>query len=185
MLGGFEELPQPFKSSDVQFLFAGYSWIRKDFRIWTIYYSDKERRFAAREAKAFGPRLRKAAFIGDWAKKVRTNLVRELAEGKGPAYLEPLRVLAMTLQSAEPPDTVGGPPQLVRITQHMNTRALCVRWKGKDTLFGRPLFDYENTDYWIVDPFSGRLSRPRKFGDRPGGSGDDESEEVDQARRPE
>jgi hypothetical protein len=41
-----------------------------------------------------------------------------------------------------------------------------VRWKDNDTLFGRPLFDYENADFWIVDPFTGRFRRPRKFGNR-------------------
>jgi hypothetical protein len=44
-----------------------------------------------------------------------------------------------------------------------------VRWNGDDTLFGRPLFDYENIDFWSVDPFSGQLTPPRKFGRRPGG----------------
>src|SRR3954467_11541003 len=41
----------PFKRNDAQFIFAGYSWMRKEFRIWTIYYSEKENKFLAREAK--------------------------------------------------------------------------------------------------------------------------------------
>lgn len=57
----------PFKAEDAQFLFAGYSWRSKDFRIWTINFSEKDRIFTAREAEFFHPRLRKAAFIGDWA----------------------------------------------------------------------------------------------------------------------
>jgi hypothetical protein len=76
-------------------------------------------------------------------------------------------------------DTIGGAPQLIRITQHMNTRALCVRWEGQDTLFGRPLFDYENIDYWIVDPYSCKFSRPRKFGNRLGD--ENERENTDPA----
>jgi hypothetical protein len=28
------------------------------------------------------------------------------------------------------------------------------------------LFDYENIDYWIVDPQAGNFRRPRKFGYR-------------------
>jgi hypothetical protein len=33
----------PFKSDDAQFLFAGYSWLKKDFRIWTIQYLEREK----------------------------------------------------------------------------------------------------------------------------------------------
>lgn len=156
----------PFSSTDAQFLFAGYSWLTKDYRVWTIHYLEKEKRFAAREAVSFHKHLPKAAFIGDWAKRVRSALIKELVGLPGPAYLEPLRVLANFVRNSGPQDTIGGPPQLIRITSHMNTRPLCVRWEGRDTLFGRPLFAYENTDYWIVDPFSGRFLRPRKFGHR-------------------
>jgi len=35
----------PFSRDDAQFLFAGYSWLKKDFRIWTIQYLDTERKF--------------------------------------------------------------------------------------------------------------------------------------------
>src|ERR1700751_803354 len=42
----------PFKSDDAQFLFAGYSWLKKEFRIWTIQYLEKEKKFSAREALA-------------------------------------------------------------------------------------------------------------------------------------
>ncbi len=41
-----------------------------------------------------------------------------------------------------------------------------VRWNDEDTLFGRPLFDYENIDYWTVDPLSRKFQRPRNFGNR-------------------
>jgi hypothetical protein len=158
---------QPFATDDAQFLFAGYSWLSKDFRIWTIYYDATERRFKARDALSFHDRLRKAAFVGDWAKRLRAEVARSLRETGPPVYLEPLRTLAEMLKTSTRQDTIGGPPQIVRITAHMSTRPLCVRWNDEDTLFGRPLFDYENVDYWTVDPFTGRFARPRKFGHRP------------------
>jgi hypothetical protein len=164
-----KEAVLPPSKSDVQFLFGGYSWVAKEFRIWTIHYLEKEKRFAAREAITFHSKLAKAAFIGDWAKAFRGQLVRSLnvMESSGtPVYLEPLLLLADALKAARTTDTIGGPPQLVRVTQHMNTRPICVRWNGEDTLFGRQLFEYENTDYWIIDPFSGKFMRPRKFGRR-------------------
>lgn len=159
---------QPFSPTDAEFLFAGYSWMAKEFRIWNIHYVEHDKRFAAREALSFHSRLPKAAFIGDWSKRVRGQLIRSLQSGTGRVYLEPLRVIAEQLRANKDDvaATIGGPPQLVRITQHMNTRPLCVRWNGEDTLFGRPLFDYENTDYWVVDPFTAEFSRPRKFGHR-------------------
>jgi hypothetical protein len=159
----------PFARGDAQFIFAGYSWMRKDFRIWTIYYSEKEKGFLAREAKSFHERLPKIAFIGDWATTLRGRIAKQLGQSKEThrLYLEPLKDLSELLAGAKHDDSIGGPPQLIRITQHMNTRPLCVRWQAQDTLLGRPLFEYENTDYWIVDPFTGSFSMPRKFGHRP------------------
>jgi hypothetical protein len=173
----FKDLPSPIKKSEVQFIFAGYSWLTKSFRIWTVYYSERERRFAAREATSFHTLLPQAAFIGDHAKRIRGLVARFLnaRQGKTPIYLEPLVILAEQLRVVTKDDTIGGPPQLVRVTQHLNTRPLCVRWNGEDTLFGRPLFAYENTDYLIVDPFSCKFLPSRKFGKRtdcPSGAAD-------------
>lgn len=164
---------QPFHPHDAEFIFAGYSWMKKEFRIWNIHYVANEKKFAAREALSFHPRLPKAAFIGDWSKRIRGQLTRRLQGRDEAAYLEPLSVIAEQLRTTTGvAETIGGPPQLIRITQHMNTRPLCVRWKDEDTLFGRPLFDYENADYWTVDPFTGQFSRPRKFGHRVSAAGE-------------
>ncbi len=144
-----------------------YSWLSRDFLIWTFEYRKGEKGFIAREGVSFHPRIRKAAFIGDAGKALRSAVIRDLnAGGAGPAHLEPLRVLANMLKDVNPADTIGGPPQVVRITQHMNTRPLCVRWNEDVTLFGRALFPYENVDYWVVDPFTGKIGLPLKFGRR-------------------
>ncbi len=164
LVARIEDPAAPFSKTEVEFIFAGYSWRKKDFRIWTIRYQEKEKQFEARESKSFLPRLKKVAFVGDWTRRVRSSLTKELSTPGQFAYLEPLKVLANYLKDAQPNGTIGGSPQLIRINQHMNTRPLCVRWRGEDTLLGRPLFNYENTDYWIVEPFSGRFAKPRKFG---------------------
>lgn len=166
LIGRFEDLACGWKTNDVQFLFGGFSWLKHDFRLWTISYREKERSFAAREAVNFHPHLRKAAFIGDWAKEYRSRLHGELSSTGRAVDLEPLKVLSNLLLETGTDATVGGPPQVVRIAQHMNTRPLCIKWKGEDTLLGRPLFDYENIDYWSLDPLSGRVYEPRKFGHR-------------------
>jgi hypothetical protein len=83
----------------------------------------------------------------------------------GPSVsLEPLRVLAEMLLAAGKADTIGGPPQVVRVAKHMNTRCFVVRWQGEPTIFGRPLFPYESVDYWVLDPVAGTTSPPELFG---------------------
>jgi hypothetical protein len=156
----------PFSKADIQFIFAGYSWRSKDFRIWTIGYLPKTKEFYEREAAGFCPRLSKLSLIGDWAKRVRGGVAKELLKPGKAANLEPLRVLASFLDAAKPEDSIGGAPQLVRISEHMTTRPFCVKWRGEDTLLGRPLFDYENVDYWAIDPVTGEIFLPRKYGHR-------------------
>lgn len=157
----------PLNSTDPQFLFGGYSWRAKEFRLWTVYYDIASKTFRAREALAFHKRLRKAAFIGDYAKKYRALLTRSLNQGPGHrmAEFEPLQILAETLKSVSLKDSIGGAPQVVRVGPHMNLRQFCVLW-GDDNrphLFGRPLFDYENCDFWSIAPDSGSIHPPRHF----------------------
>jgi hypothetical protein len=159
--------PLPLHPTDVQFIFGGYSWRAKDFSLWTIYYETQSKKFRARTADAFHRRLRKAAFIGDWATRFRTALVKELNADRegGPIQHEPLTLLSRFLKQAKGGDSIGGAPQVVRVGPHMNTRPFCVTWgdEQKPYLFGRMLFEYENCDFWIIDPDSGRIKAPRHF----------------------
>ena len=139
----------PFTTGDGQFIFGGYSWKSRAFRLWTIYWAPKKKRFEARESLSFHPSLNKIAFIGDRAKDLRGRLVLDLKmlqEGHK-VFLEPMRTLARMLEAATIADSIGGPPQVIRVTPHMNTRPLCVLWGSEKvpTLFGRELFDYEKS----------------------------------------
>jgi hypothetical protein len=175
MVNGITDAAMPIKPSDVRFIFAGYSWMSKDFKIWTITYSNEQRVFHARDSVSFNPALSKVAFIGDWAKQARTALHRHLTgrtsrENK-PVEYEPFEVLRDLLRvaAANKAATIGGAPQLVRIGEHMNTRVLAIRWpnsSGKPNLMGRELYDYENTDNWILDPDTLKIYTPRSFGNR-------------------
>lgn len=129
---------EPIKPSDVQFIFGGYSWREKDFCIWTFYYEVTSGRFRARPSSGFHKRLKKAAFIGDWASRYCGDLVRELNQHAigPPINREPLQILARTIKGAEVHDTIGGAPQVVRVGPHMNTRPFCVKWgEGQRPLF--------------------------------------------------
>lgn len=164
LIGRFIDVAAPFDEREVQFLLAGFSWLTGDFQVWTIEFNAKKKRFIERAARTFHPRLRKAAFIGDRATDLRGQLARMLAPEGPPVSLEPLGVLAEMLLAAGKADTIGGPPQVVRVAKHMNTRCFVVRWQGKPTIFGRPLFPYESVDYWVLDPVAGTTSPPELFG---------------------
>ena len=159
--------PQPLKPADAQFIFGGYSWREKDFCLWTFYYEEQTKKFRARTTKNFHPRLAKAAFIGDWATRYRGELVRSLNADslRRTVNRKPLIILSKMLRGAKSRDSIGGAPQVVRVGPHMNTRPFCVKWANANRpfLFGRQLFEYENCDYWTIDPDTGKIEAPRHF----------------------
>jgi hypothetical protein len=175
LLGSIKDVSAPIEASDVQFMFGGYSWLHKRFALWTIYYIAREKRFHARPSESFHPLLSQIAFAGDRAKEARAAVATKLnncAKGERPEHFEylPFAVLRDLLRAADTKSTIGGPPQLVRIAEHMNTRVMAVKWPAGTnksiTLLGRPLFEYENVDNWILDPDTFQVSRPRTFGHR-------------------
>ena len=69
--------------------------------------------------------------------------------------MEPFEVLRDMIRENISPH-IGGPPQLVKVYQHMNCTPFAVFWparreKGK-ALLGRPLMHYESIPYPILDP---------------------------------
>lgn len=166
IVNNVRDAAEQFNAKNVQFIFGGYSWRSKTFKLWTIYYDATSKSFCAREAVTFHKLLSKATFIGDWAKKYRAALCKELDNNVlKEANYEPLKVLAHLIRSATSDDSIGGVPQVIRIGPHMNTRPLCVLWGSKMEryLFGRKLFDYEHCDYWAIDPDTGRILPPKHF----------------------
>jgi len=156
----------PFEPDDARFILGGYSWRSKSFRIWTIYFERSSAKFRARPAEGFHGRLDKATFIGDWAKRFRADLFKAISTNAQRAVeTEPLQLLAKLLREVTIEDSIGGAPQLVRIGPHMNTRPLCVLWgpEKRRCLFGRELFDYENCDFWSIDPDTGHVYPPKHF----------------------
>lgn len=175
IMNNVKDVADPIKPSDVQFLFCGYSWLSKTFCIWTIYYSEKDRKFFARPAKRMHPLMNQVAFIGDVAKMVRATFIQRLDSFNGqlpPHFeLEPLKILRDMLRKADINASIGGAPQLVRIAEHMNTKVIGINWgdaKGEKfiTLMGRRVFDYENTDNLTIDLDTLKYMRPRSFGYR-------------------
>lgn len=176
IIGNVKDAVTPIKPDDVQFIFCGYSWLSKSFEIWTIYYSGKDKNFAARPARNLHSMMGQVAFIGDVAKDARQKLIKRLNafHGQKPDHfeIEPFKVLCDMLRNAGPESTIGGAPQMVRIAEHMNTKVIGVKWGGSadsyTTVMGRRIFDYENTDNLTLDPVTFKYIRPRSFGFRDG-----------------
>ncbi len=174
IIANVKDAAEPITPSDVQFLFCGYSWISKSFEIWTIYFSEKDKTFAARPAKNMHKLMGQVAFIGDVAKEARSKFIQRLNGYNGGAIshleFEPFKVLRDMLHEAEPHSTIGGAPQLVRIAEHMNTKILGVKWKNGGELYttvmGRRIFSYENIDNVTIDPDTFEHLRPRSYGYR-------------------
>lgn len=72
--------------------------------------------------------------------------------------MEPFEVVRDMLRESKSKryEKIGGAPQLVRIDQYANARAVGVYWpdraSGEVTLLGRPALSYENLDAWVLDP---------------------------------
>jgi hypothetical protein len=175
-------------------IFGGYSWKQKRFVIWEIFYNITKRVFEARPARCvvFDAKAKRFVLAGkkrvcrekrtliasggdrDKRREAEQRLLqllthrREETETTEPFQfdMEPFEVVRDMLRESKSRkyDTIGGAPQLVRIDQHVNARAVGVYWPNRDsgqaTLLGRPALGYENLDAWVLDPETLKLHHP-------------------------
>lgn len=147
-----------------EFIFAGYSWIRKSFSIWRIFYNKGAKSFQYKPATRIG-NFNDIIFAGDWAAKARNKLIshlqnkydNDLHNVKVEGFdMEPFEIVRDLLRSSGRDDSIGGAPQIVKVYQHMNCRPIGVYWPtkkaGNATLQGRVLQNYEDSDFWFLDP---------------------------------
>ena len=74
--------------------------------------------------------------------------------------MEPFEALSEMLLDPDHEITIGGAPQLIKLYQYQTSRILGVYWPFMDidniyknrTLLGRKLFEFEEVDYWFLDP---------------------------------
>jgi hypothetical protein len=161
---------EALKTPDTEFLIGGYSWFKKEFCIDQISYRKRKKQFEHRECKCGLGNFGKVMFVGDWAKEAQNRLRNLLIGRYGAESLstdtqskcrfnyEPFEVVRDLLREAGPNDTIAGAPQIVAVSQHMNSRHTAVYWptkeNGKVFLGGRPVFEFENIENWIIDPDS-------------------------------
>jgi hypothetical protein len=155
---------------EVEFIFGGYSWIEKQFKIWNIQYFEQRGQFGATEVNGnhcMG--MGKIAFAGDVAVRAKNTLFHVLKESatqtRGESLTQaqqegwgyrPFAALRDLLRAPDKPYTIGGAPQIIKVYQHLNAVPMGVYWPNKEsgriTILGRPMLDYERTSVWIFDP---------------------------------
>jgi hypothetical protein len=171
----------PDQEPPAEFLFGGYSWIKKRFELWRIHYDHSERSYVADaapwvyfsrggkkveiRARRKPPRehlLGRIAFAGDQAelakKMVRERLAEDCLSDKAvdKIDMQPFEVVRDMLRNPERSHTIGGAPQLVKVYQFMQAVAFAVYWPDKVSgirfLQGRPCLGYERLDIKVFDP---------------------------------
>jgi len=162
---------------EANFIFGGYSWVKKSFEMWSISYQPSEECFVARPAQwvRYHPDAKKfvfagvehlksarVAFAGNEAPNARALLLNLLNQ-KYPAGVgfqgldwEPFEVIRNMLRNPAHSETIGGAPQVVNVYPYFQATPLAVYWPNRASrtvvLQGRPCLGYENIDRWILDP---------------------------------
>jgi len=150
-----------------QLLFGGYSWEAKAFEIWRLSYSMAEKAFRYQPAPGWCNGRARVVFAGDWQYKASKRLINLLRERYSVTpqsdkdfhfNWEPFEVLRDCLRetAGDPNASIGGPPQIAKVYQHMNTRPIGVFWPNKESgqiaVGGRLLLEYEKPGCWVLDP---------------------------------
>ncbi|EOO70351.1 hypothetical protein IIC_04793 [Bacillus cereus VD021] len=159
-----------------EFIFGGYSWVRKKFSIWLFFYDKKQKKFVARSSYKI-PNMGDCIIAGDvkynGVKALNTLLQQKYGQDFGKEEfigfdMEPFEMVRDLLLNnrgdfgIDKHRTIGGAPQIVKVYQHMNTEPVGVYWpnrSGVPTLLGRRLLGYENTDLIYLDPFELKAER--------------------------
>lgn len=157
---------------EVTFLFGGYDWWSKCFRIWRIGFDEAASQFRGYErigSNKLGG-LGKIEIAGDpeWVSAMRDSL-RQLVQsryGKDMCQpltarfnMEPFEVIRDLLKGADARDSIGGAPQASKVYQYLNSADVGIFWPqvtgGRLFLGGRPLLEYEcATVKSVLDPNS-------------------------------
>ncbi|WP_147443678.1 hypothetical protein [Corallococcus sicarius] len=158
LLRDVRELPAGSQlKEEFHLLVAGRSVLTRAWRTWISRFDAKKQTFhlvkPGRQHTSVG-----ATLIGDGAVEARKLLGSQLRPQRGrPLHLgwEPFDVLRDMIRSQKH-RTVGGPIQLVAVQQRLATMSFAVMWpqwkKGKLTLLGRELLEYERTQRLAFDP---------------------------------
>lgn len=161
MVSLIHDLPKGGDSDpDTTFLFAGWSWKHSRFKIWLLHYDTHQRKFTFRPASRWrGLNSEKVfTFTGDYEANYKERLISLLRKKKkiagGGFDMEPLEILRDMLRDPSF-DLIGGAPQIMKVYKYSSCKPYAVFWPNKSAaivnLLGRPLLDYEQSDYLVLD----------------------------------
>jgi hypothetical protein len=165
-----------YEVPDVEFLFGGYCWYTKEFKLWKFVYQKDIKQFTHHTVKFWrGVKSAiKVVFSGDYLNEAKDRLVNLLKERdkfeNGCLDMEPLEVIRDMLLDSNA-DTkfhlIGGPPQMVKVYKSLNRVAFGVKWKidGEEvvTLFGKPVKSFRNMPLPIVNPITLEYSNTNAY----------------------
>lgn len=179
-----EQIHDAIKGEDIpsaEFLFGGYSWIRKKFMIWHISYSSGMDCFEAHPAKEW--KGQPWVFAGDEEHVLRARQMfseRLNSKGAGPHQVEnfkidwePFEVIRDMLEEVRNDATkysyssIGGAPQILKVYEHLSSRIIGVKWSNRGDeeactyISGRKALPYEMPDAWVINPITLITSHPR------------------------
>lgn len=169
LLKSVYDLADPDYVPDIEFIFGGYSWVEKKFRIWRYHY-EKGSQALVKDGKthkilsnieglfvAIGDQ--REAFKKELRQLLNEKYGAKISETNGLSLdMEPFEALCRMLKRVSKADTIGGAPQMIKAYQYMNSCPVGVYWPQKNdvfsnrTILGRKMFDYEDTAYWFIDP---------------------------------
>jgi hypothetical protein len=147
-------------------LFAGWSWENKRFDIGFFRFERGQFNFHHQKAKLVYPWYEKnksLVFIGDYEEAYLYALRGVLEKKYGaPAErnqkveiefnYEPIEALYLLLEHHQPMHTaIGGAPQLIKLYPYSKILPLVVRTDSGHFLLGRRLFNWEKTEYPVLD----------------------------------
>jgi hypothetical protein len=144
----------------VRFIFGGYQWRQKRFKIWELHYDPSIDRFTFRPVTGWrgGNDKRFVAMVGDAVDEAHERLAtllrsRALLPGVG-FDMEPFEVLRDMIREASHP-AIGGAPQVGKVYSYLHAQLFAVAWPGADGIphaLGRPAMDFEHFDLPVIDP---------------------------------
>lgn len=161
MVSQIHDLPKGIENDpDTTFLVGGWSWKSNQFKIWLLHFDPQVKKFTYRPTSRWAGLNKDKifAFTGDYSVEYKKRLIA-LLRGKGCLEsggfdMEPLEVLRDMLRDPTF-DQIGGAPQVMKVYKYSSTKPYAVFWPNKSastvSLHGRPLLDYEKSEYFVLD----------------------------------